>query len=229
MEIKRKPSWQKACELCLPTILKLANQLAKVPNSVIDKDDLVSCGFIGLLEAHNNYQLGRDAKFSTFAYFRIKGAMLDEMRRHQPHKRNVIDKYKKIEKAKRKMAHLKECEATKQSLSQLSGLSGKEIEKIVQLVAFRRVETKLEEISTERGNPENVVQLRQRKENLDKAVSNLNPAEQSVIRFRFGRDLRLKEIGTKLELSEARVHQLEKTALVKLKEIMQDDDWEIAA
>ncbi|MCO4753866.1 MAG: sigma-70 family RNA polymerase sigma factor [Bacteriovoracaceae bacterium] len=225
MKNNKKMQWEQALQTCMPIISKLASQLSRVPNSVIDRDDLINCGLIGLMEATKAYEAGKDVKFSTFAYFRIKGSMLDEIRKYQTHKRNVLEKHKKIQEAKRQMLHSKQ----EQSLSKTCGLSNKEIEKINKIVSVRLVDTDINKVSNEQNTPENVVQLKQRNETLEKAVSKLPQNERNVINFRFHRELRLKEIGQELQLSEARIHQLEKSALFKLKDLCQDDDLDIAA
>ena len=225
MKINKRIQWEQALQTCMPIISKLASQLSRVPNAVIDRDDLVNCGLIGLMEATKAFEHGKDVKFSTFAYFRIKGSMLDEIRKYQTHKRNVLEKHKKIQDAKRQMLHSKDDD----SLSKACGLSDKEIEKINKIVSIRVVDADINKVTNDEGTPENVVQLKQRNETLEKAVSKLPQNEQNVINFRFHRELRLKEIGQKLQLSEARIHQLEKSALFKLKDLCQDDELDIAA
>ncbi len=212
----------------MPLIRKLASQMARVPNSVIDRDDLINCGLIGLMEATKSYNDSKDVKFSTFAYFRIKGSMLDEVRKYQTHKRNVIEKHRKIQNAKRELLHSKGSVKNK-TLSETCGLPKKEIEKINKIVSLKIVDADISNQASEDETPENVIQLKQRNENLQRAVSKLPPNEQNVINFRFHRELRLKEIGQRLQLSEARVHQLEKSALFKLKDIYKDDDFDKAA
>lgn len=230
----KKLSWDEALENCMPIILKLASQLSGVPSAVVDKDDLINCGLIGLMEAHKKYTRDRDTKFSTFAYFRIKGSMLDEIRKYQPHKRNVIEKHKKIQKAQAEVlrfpsnpgsTHL----SSRKRVSKLCGYSTQEIDRVAQIVSIRRSFANVEELSKEENNPEKITQRKQRKEGLDKAVSKLNQSEQEVINFRFHRELRLKEIGQKLNLSEARIHQLEKSALFKLKDLVHEEELDSAA
>lgn len=228
MKNSKTITWENALETCMPLIQKLASQMARVPNSVIDRDDLINCGLIGLMEATKSYNDSKDVKFSTFAYFRIKGSMLDEVRKYQTHKRNVIEKHRKIQNAKRELLHTKGSVKSK-SLSETCGLPKKEIEKINKIVSLKIVDADISNQASEDETPENVIQLKQRNENLQRAVSKLPPNEQNVINFRFHRELRLKEIGQRLQLSEARVHQLEKSALFKLKDIYKDDDFDKAA
>ena len=228
MKNSKTITWENALETCMPLIQKLASQMARVPNSVIDRDDLINCGLIGLMEATKSYNDSKDVKFSTFAYFRIKGSMLDEVRKYQTHKRNVIEKHRKIQNAKRELLHSKGSVKNK-TLSETCGLPKKEIEKINKIVSLKIVDADISNQASEDETPENVIQLKQRNENLQRAVSKLPPNEQNVINFRFHRELRLKEIGQRIQLSEARVHQLEKSALFKLKDIYKDDDFDKAA
>lgn len=226
---KKKITWDEALEACMPTILKLATQLSNIPNAVIDKDDLINCGLIGLMEAHQNFLRGREAKFTTFAHFRIKGAMLDEIRRYQPHKRNVIEKHKKIQKAQAKILNFPDNGKKKPTVSSLSGYSEKEIEKVARIISIKKTNLNVEELSREDSNPEHLAQRRQRAQNLKSAVDRLSDTERSVINFRFHKELRLNEIGAQMNLSEARIHQLEKAALFKLKTLVREEDPEIAA
>lgn len=226
-------TWEAALEKCMPIILKLASQFSAAPNSVVDRDDLINCGLMGLMEARQNFASKKQVKFSTFAYFRIRGSMLDEIRRYQPHKRNVMDKHKKIQQAQAKVLNFPDKnaarEAQKKKVSKLCGYSQKEMDEIAQIVSIRRTRTNVEELSRDENNPEQLTQNKQREEGLRNAVSKLNQAEQNVINFRFHRELRLKEIGQKLNLSEARIHQLEKSALRKLKSLAREEGLDSAA
>lgn len=227
---KKILKWEEALKTCMPIVQKLATQLSSIPSAVVDRDDLINCGLIGLMEAHKNYRKDMDTKFSTFAYFRIKGSMLDEIRRYQPHKRNVVDKHKKIQKAQAEILRFPKAQKNaRKNLSKLCGYSSKEIDKVAQIISIRRAQTNVEEISREEANPESIAQRKQRSENLSKAVAKLNTAERNVINFRFHRELRLKEIGKELNLSEARIHQLEKSALFKLRDLVPEEDREQAA
>lgn len=213
-------------------VMKLASQFASIPSSVVDKDDLINCGLIGLMEAHKNFAKDRSVKFSTFAYFRIRGSMLDEIRRYQPHKRNVMEKHKKIQQAQADILRFpkhKIKSSKSKAVSKMCGYSQKEMDRVAQIISIRRSNTNVEELSREENNPEKLAQNKQRRERLDKAVSKLNQVEQNVINFRFHRELRLKEIGKKLNLSEARIHQLEKSALFKLKALVKDEEIDSAA
>ena len=136
MKNSKTITWENALETCMPLIQKLASQMARVPNSVIDRDDLINCGLIGLMEATKSYNDSKDVKFSTFAYFRIKGSMLDEVRKYQTHKRNVIEKHRKIQNAKRELLHSKGSVKNK-TLSETCGLPKKEIEKINKIVSLK--------------------------------------------------------------------------------------------
>src|SRR5690554_1399472 len=132
MTKKKHYTWEEALERCMPTILKLAAQFASIPNAVVDKDDLINCGLMGLMEARKNYTNDKATKFTTFAYFRIRGSMLDEIRRYQPHKRNVIEKQKKIEKAQAEVLRFPQGSraADKRKISKISGFSAKEIDQV---------------------------------------------------------------------------------------------------
>lgn len=229
-------TWQEALEIAMPLILKLASQLSRIPSTVVDKDDLINCGLMGLVEAHKRYEDDRETKFSTYAYIRIKGYMLDELRRHQSHKRNLIDKFKKIQKAQHDFRHRKNSndigiKNKNRIISKACGLSQKEIDKVSRLVAIKRVDIDVERQTQDFITPENVVALKQRSQKLKKAVSALPDNERKVIDFRFHQELKLRDVGKKLDLSEARVHQLEKSALFKLKEIYQehDEDFDMSA
>ena len=92
-----KPPLEEVIKEFLPTINYWANKYAYQGAPVLSKEDLVSAGVIGLIEAYNRYDPSKGVKFKTYAEFRIKGAMLDEIRKLDIIPRSVRDKISEFE------------------------------------------------------------------------------------------------------------------------------------
>lgn len=203
--IHNKPkTFEDALDLSRRTIINLAKSLQN-NSPYLEKDDLISCGMLGLFQCWKKFKPNETTKFSTFAYFRIKGAMLDEIRKNQIHKRNLIEKVKKIENNE----SLKENE-NKDNVLYMASYKN---------VSSNEIEIKDNSLKTP------VKSLMEKEKNLkvNKAINLLENEEIKVINFRYQEDMKLREVGQRLNLSEARVHQIQKGAIIKLKDILDED------
>ena len=100
-----KDQREKVIEEFLPVIKHLAYKMARGFENDNFVDDLVSAGIIGLLEVMEKYDPSRGAKLNTFAYLRIRGAMIDELRSRDWFPRSARAKARKIQEVSRKLEH----------------------------------------------------------------------------------------------------------------------------
>src|SRR5215211_5034798 len=106
-----------------PLIKFIAQKIAVRLPSNIEFDDLVSSGVIGLMDAIDKYDPSRDNKFKTYAEFRIRGAILDELRAQDWVPRSVREKAKQLERAHAKLEQTKGRQATDEEVCQDLGIS----------------------------------------------------------------------------------------------------------
>lgn len=204
--------------------------LARLPASVL-VDDLIQSGMIGLFEAANNFDNTKGASFETFAGIRIRGAMLDEIRRGDWTPRSVHKNSRMIS------------EAIKQLESQL-GRDVSDVEVAEKLdISLNQYHHILSEVSTGKilgiddlGVNEDAIKLSEEyqgddpynsiehslfKDGLAKCIKSLPERESLVLSLYYDEELNLKEIGQVLDVSESRVSQIQSQAMHRLKARMQ--------
>ena len=204
--------------------------LARLPASVL-VDDLIQSGMIGLLEASNNFDSSKGASFETFAGIRIRGAMLDEMRRgdwtpRSVHKnsRMVSDAIKALEaELGRDVTDIEVAEKLDISLNEYHHiLSEVSSGKILGIDDLGISEDALS-FDDERQNNDpyqNIEQLVFKKA-LTSCISTLPEREALVLSLYYDEELNLREIGQVLDVSESRVSQIHSQAMHRLKARMQ--------
>ncbi len=214
-----------------PLVRRIAHHLmARLPASVL-VDDLIQAGMIGLLEAARNFDGGKGASFETFAGIRIRGAMLDEIRKgdwtpRSVHKnsRAISDAILQVERETGRDARDTEvAERLNVSLSDyhtmLNEVSAGKIIGIEDLGVTEDV------ITTEhdKGSDEPLQDLMQGafQKALAHAITTLPEREAIVLSLYYDEELNLREIGEVLEVSESRVSQIHSQAMLKLKARMQ--------
>lgn len=223
---------QQLVERHAPLVKRIAyHLLARLPASVL-VDDLIQSGMIGLIEAAKNFDGSKGASFETFAGIRIRGSMLDEMRRGDWTPRSVHRNARLIAEtiAELEAQHgrdIKDIEVAEKldiSLDEyhhmLSDISSGRIIGIEDLgisedVLVTSGDTEGDHLYESQAN-ESFHQ------DLVKTISNLPEREALVLSLYYNDELNLKEIGAVLNVSESRVSQIHSQALVRLKARMQD-------
>ncbi len=215
-----------------PLIRFVAQRIAARLPSNIDIDDLISAGVIGLMDAIEKYDPSRDNKFKTYAEFRIRGAILDELRSQDWVPRSVRDKAKKIEKT---YAELEQKFGRSVSDKELSKALGIELDEYYDMIAKVKAVTLLsidelsgpnqqdrkslleclENVSSK--NPFTQLKSKGIRELLVKHIEELPEKQKLVLSLYYYEDLNLKEIGKILEVTESRVSQLHTQAVEKLR------------
>lgn len=220
-----------------PLIRFVAQRIAARLPASIDIDDLTSAGVIGLMDAIEKYDPTRDNKFKTYAEFRIRGAMLDELRHQDWVPRSVRDKAKKIDRALTQLEQELGRVATEQEVADRLGitlqdyhdLSGKvkttTLLSIDDLVGpyYNDKKTLLECLENPNSvNPIQHIKNKSMKDLLAKTIMDLPERQKLVLSLYYYEDLNLREIGKILSVTESRVSQLHSQALSKLKEKLRD-------
>ena len=203
---------------------------ARLPASV-EIDDLIQAGSIGLLEAARNFQGDRGASFETYAGIRIRGAMLDELRRGDWAPRSLHRRARDVESAMRAIEQETGREAKDSEIAERMGVPLAEYFDAVADAARCQV------LSTEGfsddgegydapaddADPDGQVSRAEFQSELIKAIGSLPEREKLVMSLYYERELNLKEIGKVLDVSESRVCQIHGQALVRLRARL--GDW----
>ena len=208
-------------------VKRIAHHLAVRLPSNIEIDDLFQAGMIGLLEAANNFDASRGASFDTYAGIRIRGAMLDEVRKLDWTPRSVHKKHREVSEAIRFIEAETGRPAEGHEIAKHLGISLDEYHAILQDSAGCRLfslDESLDETNPAREVPsannetpdQELFQIQFRQELAD-AIRSLPEREQMVLSLYYERELNLKEIGEVLGVSESRICQIHGQALIRLK------------
>ena len=218
----------------LPLVKYIASRVIIGKNKYIEFEDLLSYGTIGLMDSLNKFDESREIKFSTYASIRIRGAMIDELRKKSPISKGAMDKLNRYNQAvdslqKEFLREPSDIEISK-SLNITLGEMG-EIEGYINYLSVVSLEDLIfsEEddmplSSTIRDdnspNPERALEEKEELEYLGKAIKTLNERDNLLLSLYYYERLTLKEIGKILEISESRVCQLHSRAIIHLRKAM---------
>ena len=206
------------------TIEKIARRIALRTGSLALVDDLWSVGALGLLDAARRYDAARDASFDTFVEHRIRGAMLDELRRIDHLPRRLRARTEGLAKARSDLAHLHGREPTPDELAAALGIEPGELAELEALsLPPVPLLPELPEPSDETPADEQL-ETAQVRQNLAAAVGKLPERLQLVLSLRYVEELSYKEIAAVLKVSEPRVCQLHGEAVGKLRGLLQGAD-----
>lgn len=200
--------------------------LAKLPAS-IELDDLVQAGMLGLIEAAAHYDESRGASFETYAGIRIRGAILDEVRKSDWTPRSVHRRYRSITEAISELQSDLGRHPSDQEIADHLDMPLEEYHDVLRDSASCRLfsleqpytdsDRSREIASADHAEPDDALEETQFTDRLESAISKLPERERLVLSLYYQRDMNLKEVGMILGVSESRVCQIHGQALLRLK------------
>lgn len=212
-----------------PLVRVVAGRLSMYLGYNVEYEDLVSYGIFGLIDAIDKFDCTKEVKFETYASLRIRGAILDQIRKMDWIPRTIRQKQKKIDAAMKEVEAAQGRNATDGEIADRLGISEEELldwqgqMKITNLVSLNEYLETGSEIPNEKASsrhfdsPEEVVEQGELKKMLAEALELLTEKEKKVILFYYYEDLTLREISSILGVSESRISQLHTRALQKMK------------
>ena len=215
----------------------------KMPRNCSDVEDLVSVGFIGLMDAADKFEASRGIKFATYAEFRIRGAILDELRSLDAVPRSVRMQAKKIEQVANRFQNQTGRTPSDTDISKVLKISREDFQELKARIApihhvnFDDVanraaagDAEAHASETSEGQPIHTsgsahdpsirVMRLETRDYLDQLFKNLSDDQRMVLTFYYYRGLNLGEIAMILEVSESRVSQIHSAAIGKLREFV---------
>jgi RNA polymerase sigma factor for flagellar operon FliA len=220
----------------LPLVKRIAARMFIPSPEVMDRDDLVSQGMVGLLDAIERFDPTRETCFKSYASRRIRGAMVDAIRSVSFSPRSVNDRIKLLRAAEDKLLMSGE-DATEESLAREMELSPEQVREISSHIALRSVMSLDRFLFSAEGDevavsavvghesspdPESVVEAVELKAALAGALADLPERDQQIISLYYVEEMTLKEIAAVLGVTEGRVSQLHSRALLRLRSLLTD-------
>jgi len=205
--------------------------IARLPHTV-DVDDLIQAGMIGLLDASQQYNASQGASFETYAGIRIRGSMLDEIRRNDWAPRSVHRKAREISEVMHEIEQQEGRHATDSEIAsgleisveeyhqQLFNSSGHQVFSLNEF--SDNDETQAKPISNSSSGPVEELQSTGFKAALANAISTLPERERLMMSLYYNDELNLKEIGEVLGVSESRVSQIHSQTVIRLRSKLSD-------
>lgn len=210
-----------------PLVKKIAHHvMGRMPASV-QIDDLIQAGIIGLIEASRKFDGSKGASFETFAGIRIRGAMIDEVRRGDWVPRSVHRNARRISEVINIIENETGREAQDKEIAEAMGVEVEEYHSMLQDSNSSRLFSYEELTTTEDGvndfvpsaddSPQELVQMDSLRDAIAKEIEHLPEREAQVLALYYDQEMNLKEIGLILGVSESRVSQIHSQATMRLR------------
>lgn len=223
----------------IPLVKYIASRVSMGKNKYMEYEDLVGYGMIGLMDAMSKFDSTKGMKFSSYAAIRIKGSIIDELRRVRPISKGAMDKLNRyneaVESLQRKLLRepilIEIANFMKLTISEVS-----EIENYINYISVVSLEGVIfsddEEMNVmgiiedkNSPSPEDSYQSKEQIEVLAKSIEALKEKDRTILNLYYYEGLTLKEIGQVLSVSESRVCQLHSRAIRNLREQMKKIDY----
>lgn len=214
----------------------VARQLAGRLSTAADLDELVSAGSFGLIQAVDSFDRSRGLSFSTYAVPRIRGAILDDLRKQDHVPRNVRRRTRDVSRARAALSNVLKRSPTEAEMSSLMRVPTQTLRQW-ELDAEGATMTSLDQpIRTEQSaatvgdtmvdehnvSVDDLMSREQEVQQLKSAIAQLKQQERTVLALNFFEELKLQEIATVLGLSVCRISQIRTAALAKLRVVLSD-------
>lgn len=226
-ESGRGDSASQMVERYSPLVKRIAHHLIGRLPSNVQVDDLIQAGLIGLLEAARGYDVSKGASFETFAGIRIRGAMIDEVRRGDWAPRSVHRNARRVQEAMGRLAKRLSRDPSDQEVAAELGIPLSEYHAIAQDSLCSKIfsfddlndddDDPSSRIAGSEPSPEQHIQHESLRKQLAGAISQLPERERLVLALYYDEELNLKEIGLVLGVSESRVSQIHSQAALRLR------------
>ncbi|MFT5871342.1 MAG: RNA polymerase sigma factor for flagellar operon FliA [Clostridium sp.] len=225
----------------IPLVKYIASRVIIGKTKYVEYEDLISYGMLGLMDALGKYDATKGMKFSSYASIRIKGAMIDELRRNSPISKGAMDKLSRYNEAIERLQKRLYREPTNHEIASELGITFNEVSEIENNINYISV-VSLEDLifsddddmplsgtikDDKSPSPEKTLEEKEQIEYLVLGLDNLKEKDKMVLTLYYYEGLTLKEIGNILSVSESRVCQLHSRALINLRKALAKLNYEL--
>ncbi|WP_425516642.1 sigma-70 family RNA polymerase sigma factor [Sphingobium phenoxybenzoativorans] len=212
----------------MPLVRKIAWHVHGRVSSAIEIEDLLQIGMVALVEAANGFE-DRGFGFATYAQMRIRGAMIDHLRRHATICRSAMSKRKQLAAARDQLEQRLGRAPLEAELSRHMGMEPADFREFADSVEIVQT-TSMDEVYSDQSmwfadvedRADEVMERESLKAMLAKCIGDLPQREAMVLQLYFVEEMNLEEIGQTLDIGAARVCQIKKAALDKLRELLRE-------
>lgn len=229
--LESKPTRDELIEMYLPHVKRIVHRIAVHLPPHVEIDDLIHVGVIGLMQAIDRYDETRENAFMTYAVFRIKGAVLSELRSRDFLSRSNRKKVRELDRA---FVQLEQKHGRTPSDDELAEFLGAELEDVhdikkmscISFVSFEEMGVSTEEdrrnilnalINDHSEDALTMTRVKELKNGIAEAISKLPEKEKLVISLYYMDELTMKEAGKVLNITESRVSQIHSQAILRLR------------
>ena len=219
-------AYTRLVEVYLPLVVRIVERLSIRVRQKMEKDELVSAGVLGLHQALRAYSFDRGVEFEIYARKRVRGSILDELRRQDHLSRGQRQEYRKICETIRKITETNGVPPNEEELAKAVGKESSQIQYLIEL-ACNAVSlyddtqdglSYIDYIADENSaSPSEQADLNISREVLREAYRSLEVREQQLLFLRHYQELRVKEIAEVMGISEGRISQIYKQIILKLR------------
>lgn len=221
-----------------PLVRYVAGRISSRMSGPLDQEDVVSWGLLGLLDAVESYDPGRRSKFESYAISKIRWSILDELRKVDPLPRRARVRMKEADLAKNELAQQLGRAPTETEVVGRLGVDVGKHRALLERHARVQVGSLEARLECERGigrelhdlvadhsatDPASAAEAAEVRARLVRAIETLSEQERVVTTFYYYEGLTLREIGGALNLTEGRISQVLRRALLRLRQILSED------
>jgi RNA polymerase sigma factor for flagellar operon FliA len=225
----------------IPLVKYIASRLIIGKTKYVEYEDLISYGMLGLMDALGKFDDTKGMKFSSYASIRIKGAMIDELRRNSPISKGAMDKLSRYNAAIERLQKTLYREPTNHEIASELEITIKDVANIENTINYISI-VSLEDLifsgdddvplsgtikDDKSPSPEKTLEEKEQIEYLSMGLDNLKEKDKMVLTLYYYEGLTLKEIGNILSVSESRICQLHSRALINLRKALVKLKYEI--
>lgn len=218
----------------MPLVQKIVDKMARTVPRSVEREELLSLALTGLYEALEKYDIDRDLKFATYASFRIRGAILDGLRKEDWLPRKTRERVRRLEETIARMEQKFSRSLTPEEVARETGMNVEEVQTLMDEMYFANILSLNEHQPDEEDgegkgfsirddkvkDPEEELLFSETVKELAEKIKLLNEKEQLVLSFIYKEELTLTEIGHIMNLSTSRISQIHTKAVKKLRNMM---------
>ncbi|MBS3872641.1 MAG: FliA/WhiG family RNA polymerase sigma factor [Firmicutes bacterium] len=218
----------------LPLVRRIAGRIYIPSPGVLDKEDLISHGLVGLMEAVDKYDPSREISFESYVYRRVRGAMIDAIRTISFSPRTVNERVKQFREVEDKL-RAQGMDISDEQVAREMGLSVAQVREVLGHIALRSLISLNRVLYSEEGeevpvlqavgsssspNPEAILEEADLQAKLAESLDKLPARDRQLLNLYYVEELTLKEIAAVFGVTEGRVSQLHARAIIRLREVM---------